>query len=236
LNIPKKILAIVPARGGSKGLPQKNILDCAGKPLIAWSIEAALKSKYVDRVLISTDCDKIAKIAKNYNAWVPFIRSPNLAKDDSSSIDVVKDALIKAKNDGYEAEYLVLLQPTSPLRSTIHIDEAIERYFSSRLNDTDTLVSVKEIDNKVLWVMEKDNANGYLSRLFKNNLENKHRRQDLPRCYIPNGAIYIANVEGFDNFFGDNTLSYMMDEKSSIDIDYQQDIDEVKQILKLDDS
>lgn len=123
----KTILAIIPARGGSKGLPRKNILDCAGKPLLAWSVEAAKNSKYVDRVMVSTESQEIADVAMEYGAWVPFLRPSELADDESTLEDAVKDIIVRLRGT-YEFDYVMALQPTSPLRTSKHIDEAVEKF------------------------------------------------------------------------------------------------------------
>jgi len=119
----KTILTIIPARGGSKGVKRKNVRNLAGKPLIAWTIEAAKNSKYLDRVVLSSEDKEIIKIAKEYGCEVPFVRSKELAKDDTPGIDVVLHALNMIRE---RYNYVVLLQPTSPLRTECHIDECIE--------------------------------------------------------------------------------------------------------------
>ncbi len=227
MAVDGKILAIITARGGSKGLPQKNILDCAGKPLIAWTIEAAIKSNFIDSVLVSTDSQKISEVALEYGAWVPFLRASKLAEDESSIVDVVKDVLHQLSLLAHEFDYLLLLQPTTPLRTTIHIDQAIEKYFSTRTSDLGTLVSVKKVNNKVLWVMGEAADTGYIFNHYNLDLSGDSRRQNLPNCFMPNGAIYLAKVDGFNGFYGDKTRSYVMDEISSMDIDYQHDLDRV---------
>ena len=122
----QRLLAIIPARGGSKRLPRKNILDLSGKPLIAWTIEAALNSKYIDRIVVSTDDQEIANISIKHGAEVPFLRPKSLATDDASSIDTVINVLGEIEIIDQHYEYIVLLQPTSPLRTEIDIDKAIE--------------------------------------------------------------------------------------------------------------
>ena len=226
-----KILAIIAARGGSKGLPQKNILDCAGRPLIAWTIEAALESTHVDSVLVNTDCQEIADVALQYGAWVPFLRSAQLAEDESSIIDVIKDVLVRVSELSHQYDYVLLLQPTSPLRTARHIDEAVEKYFSTKTADEDTLISVKKVDSKALWVLGEDCDSGYIFNHFDVNLSDNSRRQALPDCYVPNGAIYLAKVDGFHGFYGKQTRSYLMDEISSLDIDYQEDLDRADDYL-----
>ena len=122
----QRLLAIIPARGGSKRLPGKNIMDLAGKPLIAWTIEAALNSKYIDRVVVSTDDQEISNVSIKYGVEVPFLRPKSLATDDASSIDTIINVLGEIKIIDQHYEYIVLLQPTSPLRTEIDIDKAIE--------------------------------------------------------------------------------------------------------------
>mgnify|MGYP002620749266 CR=1 FL=1 len=225
------ILAVIAARAGSKGLPGKNVLDCAGKPLIAWTIEAALASAAVDRVLVSTDSEEIAAVAEAHGAWVPFLRSAELAEDDSGIVDVIKDVLARLREQSLEFDYVLLLQPTSPLRTTVHIDEAIAKYFSTRTSDDDTLVSVKTVDSKVLWVLGEDERSGYVFNHYGMDLSDNARRQDLPRCYAPNGAIYLARSAGFNGFYGPHTRAYVMTAAASIDVDYQEDLDRAARML-----
>lgn len=220
-----KTLAIIAARGGSKGLPNKNILDCAGKPLIAWTIEAALQSQHVDCVFVSTDSQAIADVAVQNGAWVPFLRSSGLADDKSSVIDVIKDVVARLKEQSHEFDYVLLLQPTSPLRTAQQIDQAVEKYFSEKTDDADTLISVKKIDSKFLWMLGEEGSSGYLFNHCHVDLNDNSRRQSLPECYIPNGAIYLAKIDGFNGFYGKQTRAYVMDDLSSMDIDYQEDLD-----------
>ncbi len=227
-----KILAIIAARGGSKGLPQKNILDCAGKPLIAWTIEAALKSTHVDSVLVNTDSQAIADVALEYGAWVPFLRSAELAEDESGIVDVIKDVLARLQGLSYQFDYVLLLQPTSPLRTAEHIDQALEEYFSNKQSDSDTLISVKQVDSKFLWVLGEDADSGYIFNHYDVDLTDNTRRQALPKCYLPNGAIYLAKIDGFEGFYGEHTRPYLMDDVSSTDIDYQKDLDRAARHLR----
>ncbi len=227
-----KILAIIAAREGSKGLPQKNVLDCAGKPLISWTIEAASQANHVDQVLVNTDSQAIADIAEQYGAWVPFLRPAELAQDESSIIDVINDVIMRLKRSQQQFDYVMLLQPTSPLRSAKHIDEAVEKYFETKVSDEDTLISVTQVDSKALWVMGEDDDSGYIFNHFDVNLSDNSRRQALPDCYVPNGAIYLAKVDGFQGFYGKQTRSYLMDEISSLDIDYQADLDRADDYLR----
>lgn len=223
------VLAVVPARSGSKGLPGKNIALCAGKPLICWTLEAAFSSKYISKVLVSTDSEEIGDVAKGCGAWVPFFRPLELSQDDSSIVDVVKDALNNVKEE-FIPDYVVLLQPTSPVRSNSHIDEAMELFLSKKMTNSDTLVSVSEIESKNLWALGIDSVTGHLYSHFGLKLDNP-RRQDLPGCYLPNGAIYIASANSFAGFYGENIIPYVMDSMSSLDVDYQEDLDAAAKLL-----
>ena len=211
----KRFIAIIPARGGSKGIPDKNIMDIDGTPLIAYSILAAQKSKYIDKVIISTDSQKIAEVSQKYGADVPFIRPDELASDTARSVDVVIHCVdfLKSRHEKYD--FAVLLQPTSPLRGSEDIDSAIEKLAAS---ERESLVSVCEASE-----------NPYLMRTINDErlhqvleYEGSLRRQDLPVFYIFNGAVYITSVEMLLNekrFVNDDTLPFVMDRSNSIDID-----------------
>jgi len=208
-----KYLAIIPARGGSKRLPNKNILDLNGKPLIAWSIEAAKKSKYIDEIVVSSDSNEILEIAQKYN--VKTIKRPDeLATDTASSVDVVKH--VAENYPGYE--YVVLLQPTSPLRNKKHIDEAIELL---EKKNADAIISVCEMDHSPLWSNTLPESLS-MKNFLREDVKNK-RSQDLPTYYRLNGAIYICKtdrlLEQNTFFIKDNIFAYIMDRKSSVDID-----------------
>ena len=221
----KTFLAIVPARGGSKRLPRKNILDLAGKPLLVWSIEAGLMSQYIDKVVVSSDDDEILTIAKHFNADT-IQRTSVLASDTATSFDVIKHTLEQFGN----YEYVVLLQPTSPLREAKHIDDAI-----AFLNEkgADAVISVCEMDHSPLWsnTLPKDTSLvGFLSDAVLNK-----RSQDLESYYRLNGAIYVCKTERLleeKNFFlKDSIYAYVMDRESSIDIDEAIDF-KIAQIIK----
>jgi CMP-N-acetylneuraminic acid synthetase len=208
-----KFLAIIPARGGSKRLPNKNILKLNNKPLIAWSIEAAKDSKYIDTVVVSSDSNKILNIAKQLN--VDTLKRPDyLASDTATTIDTVKHT-IKFYPD---YEYIVLLQPTSPLRNAKHIDEAIELLISK---NADAIISVCESEHSPLWMNTLDKTLSMKNFLNK-ELINK-RSQDLKKYYRLNGAIYICKtkklLEQNTFFLNDKIYAYIMDKKSSVDID-----------------
>lgn len=210
----KSFLAIIPARGGSKRLPRKNALNLAGKPLIAWTIEAGLKSRYIDKVVVSSDDDEILKISQNYGSEI--IRRPvELASDTATTFDAIRHAI---ENTEREYDYTVLLQPTSPLRDEKHIDEAIELLM---LKNADAVISVCEMDHSPLWsnTLPKD---GDMSNFLRDEIKNK-RSQDLESYYRINGAIYICKTERLLEektiFVKDNISAYSMDRKTSIDID-----------------
>lgn len=222
-----KILSIIPARGGSKGLLQKNIRDLAGKPLIAWTIQASLKSKFINKTIVSSDDNEILSIAKRYGAEI-IKRPDEFSTDESSSESVVKHTL-EVSNETFD--YIILLQPTSPLRNYNHIDNAISKLLFHK--DATALISVNDIDNKILKAFKK-NKQGYIEGIT-NNLFPFIRRQDLPSTYISNGAIYIIKVDEFkknNSFLTDKTIEFLMDTISSIDIDSLDDLIEAEKILR----
>ena len=180
-----KILSIIPARGGSKGIPKKNICKLNGKPLLSYSIKNALESKLVNRVVVSTDDDAIAKISKRYGAEVPFIRPKNFSKDSSSSIDVVKHVLQELNDkEEYVPDIVTLLQPTSPLRTTKSLDKSIQLLIKHK---SDTVLGVFELKSHPYSAFWK--KNGYLKPIKKNFLK-FYQRQKRPDCYYPSGSIY----------------------------------------------
>ncbi len=217
------MLAIIPARGGSKGLPRKNIRVLAGKPLIAWTIEAAQKSKFIDRIIVSTDDEEIAEVSQNYGAETPFLRPQELATDEAKSDDVILHTLEWIEvNEKTQYESFILLQPTSPLRTHKHIDEAIKKFYDD--DNSEALVSVKVPKDNPYW-MKKVNSNGYLTN-FMNRSTIPTRRQELPEVYSLNGAIYIASWEFFKNhknFYAGNCQFYKMDKLFSVDVDDELD-------------
>ena len=223
----KTFLAIIPARGGSKRLPRKNILDLCGKPLISWSIEAALKSKYISKVVVSSDDEEILNISSNFGADI--IKRPyELANDTATTFDAIKHTI----NNLEKYDYIVLLQPTSPLRNEKHIDEAIELLEEKQ---ADAIVSVCEMDHSPLWsnTLPKDgNMRGFLREEILNK-----RSQDLEKYYRLNGAIYICKtdklLENKSFFLKDNIFAYIMDRKSSIDIDEEIDFLFAERVIEL---
>lgn len=221
----KTFLAIIPARGGSKRVPRKNILDLAGRPLIVWSIEAGLKSKYIDKLIVTSDDDEILEVSKKYAANT-IKRPMELASDTSTTFDAIKHTIESVE----KYDYIVLLQPTSPLRNTKHIDEAIELLVKK---NADAIISVGEMDHSPLWsnVLPKDMS---MEGFLRDEVLNK-RSQDLPVYYRINGAIYICKTENLleekSFFLKDNIFAYIMDKENSIDIDDRLDFYMAKAIL-----
>ncbi|MFB5142350.1 acylneuraminate cytidylyltransferase family protein [Vibrio diabolicus] len=210
----KKVIAVIPARGGSKRLPGKNIRQLGDKPLIAWSIEAAKTSKYIDRVIISTDCEDIANIAQRYGGDVPFLRPQELSGDTAGSNGVILHAL---EHIDESFDYVVLLQPTSPLRKAEDIDILLESFDEK----TEGVVSVCPCEHSPLWAntLPDDMTMG---NFFPESVIGK-RSQDLPDYYRLNGSIYAFKVDSFvENngiFYSDKVKAYNMPVERSVDID-----------------
>jgi len=217
-----KNIAIIPARSGSKGLPDKNIKPLNGKPLVAYTIEAALESGVFDEVHLSTDSNLYADIGIKYGASVPFLRDQLTSSDSAGSWDVVKEVLKKYKELGKTFDTCTLLQPTSPLRDSIDVKRAFELFNDK---NADSVVSVCEVDHPVQWCFELPPS---LSMdKFNDNPFNNMRRQELPTNYRENGAIYIVKTKKFDdevfNFYYPNCYAFKMSSSKSIDIDTETD-------------
>jgi CMP-N-acetylneuraminic acid synthetase len=223
----KKILAVIPARGGSKGIPHKNIVDLCGKPLIGYSIEAAFKSKYIDYVMVSTDDDKIAYISKQFGAQIPFMRPTELAADTSKTIDAILHTVDKLKEMHKTFDTLVLLQPTQPLRKSEDIDGAIEKYFEC---GEKSLASVSEVDDHPILIrtIENDELMPML------NCSSTCRRQDMPKYYKVNGCIYVNSIGELNErtSFNDNAIPFIMNKENSVDIDELSDLALAKYYLE----
>ena len=207
-----KTLALIPARGGSKGIPRKNIRSLAGKPLIAWTIQAALACPQIDSVVVSTDDLEIAEISRHWGAQVPFMRPAELAQDDSPSMDTVFHALQQLP--GFDA--VLLLQPTSPLRSAADIQGCLELALARRAC---SVVSVCAPASSPYWMYTLD-ANDRLKKLIDSG--DITRRQDLPPAYALNGALYFAATDWLRHsktFLNDETTAYLMPPERSLDID-----------------
>lgn len=210
-------IAIIPARSGSKGLKNKNIIDVCGKPLLAYSVEAALKSDCFDTVILSTDSDEYAEIGKRYGAKI-MMRGENLSDDKATTFMVIEDILARLKN---KPDYFMLLQPTSPMRNENHIKEAVS-LFESRCSDFDFLVSVKEAEHANVLVKPIDDDLSLKN--FDTDFSN-YRRQGF-KDYSPNGAIFIGKPEAYlkhKHFFGEKSIAYIMNKFDSVDIDDELD-------------
>lgn len=221
-----KILAVIPARGGSKGVPRKNIRDLAGKPLIAWTIEEAKKSKYIDRLILSSEDDEIIEVAKQFGCEVPFKRPLELAQDDTPGIAPVLHAIEMCP--GYD--YVVLLQPTSPLRTVEDIDGCIEKLLG---NNAEFCVSVTEPEKSPYWMYTLENEK--MVPLLQQE-ELVVRRQELPKVYALNGAVYVGRTSSLieeKTFLTVNTLAYIMNQKNSLDIDNEMDLLQCDQLLRM---
>lgn len=208
-----KKIAIIPARSGSKGIKNKNIMELCGKPMIAYTIQAALEYGEFERVIVSTDSEKYGDISKKYGAEVMY-REEKLANDTATSFMVIEDVLNKV---GDILDYFVLLQPTSPLRNSHHIREAI-KIFENGMSNYDFLVSVKEAE-QVAALVKPIESDGSLKN-FTDNFSD-YRRQ-LYKEYSPNGAIFIGKPDIYmqrKHFFGEKSIAYKMNRIDSIDID-----------------
>lgn len=215
------ILAIIPARGGSKGVYRKNIKNLNGKPLISYTIEAGKKSKYIDRLVVSTDDKEIAEVSEKYGAEIPCLRPETLSGDASPTVDSVIHMINYLKqNEGYIPTHVMLLQCTSPLRNYKHINEAVEKFKNSSKS---ALVSVCESEVNPYWTNVFDGDE--LKPFIKNGCEIT-RRQDLPSIYRLNGAIYIIRTDILleEKTFQPSSLTgYIMDTYYSVDIDTELD-------------
>ncbi|MGV6860632.1 MAG: acylneuraminate cytidylyltransferase family protein [Putridiphycobacter sp.] len=217
-----KVLAIIPARGGSKGLPKKNIKPLGDKPLIAYSIESAKSANLITKTIVSSDNQDIINIAKAFKAEVPFVRPKELAEDNSTTVEVLLHAINFFESKGETFDYIVLLQPTTPFRKNGDIDKMIELAKSS---DADLVVSVKETSANPYYVLFEENKAGYLEKSKPSNFT---RRQDCPVVYEYNGSIYIIKVSSLQNqksLAFEKTKKFVMDDYFSIDIDSQFDFD-----------
>ncbi|MDE7366052.1 MAG: pseudaminic acid cytidylyltransferase [Lachnospiraceae bacterium] len=211
------MLGVIPARGGSKGVPHKNIKDLAGKPLLAYTIEAALQSGIFERIIVSTDDEDIAAVAGKYGAEVPFIRPADIAGDLVSSDAVILHALQFYEKQNIFFKEVCKLQPTSPFRSAQNLKDAYKVF---RQENRDYLVSVCECEHSPLWsgTLGKDNS---MDDFLREEVI-RSCRQELPQYYRLNGAIYMAKTQSFienKSFFGKNSRAFVMSQEASVDID-----------------
>jgi len=215
----KNIIGVIPARGGSKGVMRKNVKFLCGKPLIYYTIRECFKSKHLTKTIVSTEDTEIAQIAKSFGVDV-IMRPYYLAKDDTPTIDVIFHAIKKLEEKRETVDLVILLQPTSPLRTATDIDKAIELYISS---SCESVISVVEAEHPPYWSLEI--KNGFLKPLLGQKFLNM-RRQDLPKVYFPNGAIFIARPEilkKYRSFYTNKIKPYIMPKEKSVDIDTEFD-------------
>lgn len=227
----KKILAVITARGGSKGVKGKNIKKLNGMPLIEYSFKACKNSEYLDNVILSSDDNSIIDFAKEKGIEVPFVRPKELASDTATSFSVIKHAVefMEAKGEIYD--YIVTIQPTSPFRTSNDIDNAIKLLIED--NVADSLVSVTEVEYHPYWM--KEIKDGYIRSFMDIDESKVTRRQELPELYKMNGAIFISSrsliTEG-TAILGEKIKPYLMNAESSVDIDTIEDFEMAEYMLK----
>ena len=212
----KSFLAIIPARSGSKGLENKNIKLLNQKPLMAYTIETAMESEIFEDIIVSTDSQEYANIALQYGASVPFLRSSELAQDASTSIDVMVDVIEKMKQMNKKYDYVVLLQPTSPLRNVSDIIECVKKIIEI---DADSVISMCECEHPIEWSTKFEDNKMCLYEFGKGLSK---RRQENKQSYRLNGAVYVLKMNYFlenKNMYGKNSFAYIMPKERSIDID-----------------
>jgi len=225
-----KVLGIIPARGGSKGIPHKNIKKLHGKPLIFYTINEAKKSKFLDFIVVSTEDKKIAKIAERYGVEV-IKRPKKLSTDRSSSISVLKHTITylkKSKN--FLPDVIVILQPTSPLRRVIDIDNAIKKFL--RL-DCDSVISMTQVDSLPYWMFK---LTGDIAKPIIKNPKKVHRRQVDQNFYHVNGAVYVTNtnmIMKYNTVFGKKIKAYIMPKERSVDLDTMVDFKLAEILIKI---
>ncbi len=232
-----KILGIITARGGSKGIPGKNIKLLSGKPLVVYTIEAAKKSASLDRIILTTDDEAIAKVAKQNGCEVPFMRPAELAKDDTPTMPVVQHALKwLAENENYGPDAVMILQPTSPLRQDFHIKEAVELFLNS---GADSVLGISEMPvhfspHRAMVVNEKGGLQLFNGNPVRNRIV---PRQAVPKAYWNNTSIYLLKThfifdETEPNFFGEHVAPYIIDAKYAVDVDEPEDWSLAERALK----
>lgn len=221
----KRIIAIVPARQGSKGLAKKNIIDFLGKPLLVWSIEAALQSKYVDRIIVSTDSTEIAGVGEKFGADIPFIRPSYLSEDNSTSVDVICHAIeFMSEELGENFDFVILLEPTSPLRTSEDVDLALEKLIGSP--DARSLVSVGESESQHNKLQFNITESEFISVEPSSKKFVHVRRQDLARSYFLDGSIYLSYIHTLfeiASFVHAKTLTLSLPKWKNIEIDDEYD-------------
>lgn len=227
------MIAIIPARGGSKGVPGKNIKLLNGKPLIYYTIIEALKSKHVTDVIVSTDSREIASISESYGANCPFLRPDELATDHAKAIDNYIYTVERLNKEfKYNISEFVVLQPTSPLRTYIDIDGAIEQFYEQ---EADSVISVCELKHSIHSV-KRITKDGKLTFFSKSNIKHSNiNRQDMPLAYVNNGAVFVlalALLKKNYSYYSDRTYPYIMPQHKSVDIDIQFDFELAEYLMR----
>lgn len=228
----KRILAIIPARGGSKGLPGKNIKELCGKPLIAWSIEHAQKSKYVDDIFVSTDSREIADVAEKFGVKVPELRPAELAVDTAPSSAFIVYTLEKYRQDGNKFDYFILLEPTSPLRDVEDVDNSIAQLIDNP--HFESMIGVCKSEEGHPAYLEIINEQGMMEPYDKER--RVMRRQDLPDVYFHEGSVYVSEVNAYlsrQKFYHEKTLPYVVPKWKSFEVDDIIDFTIIEAIMKL---
>ena len=217
------VFGVIPARGGSKGIPQKNIAPCAGRPLIAWTCEAAVRSTQLARTIVSTDSEQIARVAAEWGVEAPFLRPPELALDTTPSIDVMLHALERLEASGAEVTGLALLQPTSPLRTSAHIDAAVQLFTSS---GAESVVSVLQVPHRFQPPFLLRERDGWLEPLAGTS-HTVARRQDLTPLFARNGPAVLVVSPALiraGRLYGERTRAHLMTAEESVDVDDMADL------------
>lgn len=228
-----QIVGLIPARSGSKRVPGKNIIALAGQPLLAYTCEAALSSKRIDRVLLSTDDEAIAEVGRACGVEVPFLRPPELARDDTPSIAVAQHAVRWLREQAEPVDILILLQPTSPLRRAQHIDEALDRLLET---NADTVVSVVEVPHQFSPYKVMRLQGDRLEDFWQEPVPfDRYRHQDVPKLYARNGPAVLATrkhvIMEQGTFYGEKTVPYLMNMIESMDVDSPDDLMLVEAVL-----
>jgi CMP-N,N'-diacetyllegionaminic acid synthase len=221
---------IIPARGGSKGIPRKNIRLLNGKPLIAYTIEVAKEITPIDHIIVSTDSEEIKCVAENLGLSIPFLRPAPLASDEATSYDVIMHAINYLEKSGFAPNPIILLQPTSPFRNANHIKEALSLF----TDDIDMVVSVTETKSNPYYTLFEENQDGFLQKSKEGNYT---RRQDCPKVWEYNGAIYVINLNSLKSGSMSDfkkVKKYKMTEETSLDIDTELDWIIAETIIKGD--
>jgi CMP-N-acetylneuraminic acid synthetase len=226
----RRYLGLIPARGGSKSIPLKNIASCAGRPLLAWTCDAALASRKLTRIVLSTDDGRIADVGRACGIEVPFIRPTALSQDETPSIDVMVHAVRHLEETGAKFDAVVLLQPTSPLRTSAHIDGAIDLY---EQGNADTVVSVVEVPHRFHPSSLMRLQDGVLIPFLNNGLT-VTRRQELETLWARNGPAVLVTAThtlAWGSLYGGRTMSFPMSARESLDIDSDDDMAEAERLL-----